>query len=97
MVNKFLNRHLTNVGSKSMVERRSRRTGRARWSQKREGDKEKDREERKRRTGGRAGWREGKQGRMKETERKQGGRAGGLDSPPLGLISFCILCCVPAK
>lgn len=39
---------------------------------------------------------ESKQECKRQKESREGGRAV-LDSPPLGLISFCILCCVPAK
>lgn len=36
-------------------------------------------------------------GNKQEYKRQGGGGSAALDSPPLGLISFCILCCVPAE
>lgn len=45
---------------------------------------------------GRGNKREYKRQREGKGRRKEVGSAA-LDSPPLGLISFCILCCVPAE
>lgn len=52
-------------------------------------------EKRKRRAGGRTGWRE-RNKRKEERDLKTEREKVVLDSPPLDLISFCILCCVPA-
>lgn len=78
-----------------MVERRSCGSGRAAQSEGRDGEgKRKTKEDR---------WMEGKESKRqtrREGRRKEGGRVVLLllllDSPPLGLISFCILCCEPA-
>lgn len=53
-------------------------------------EKETRTEAKRRRTGVR--WSGKKQMKMYEAERTEGGAL--LDSPPLGLIFFCILCCV---
>lgn len=91
IANKILNRHLTDVGSKSMVDRRSCGSGRAAQHEGRDGEgKRKTKEDR---------WMEGKESKRqkrREGGKKEGGRVVLLDSPPLGLISFCILCCEPA-
>lgn len=76
IANKILNRHLTDVGSKSMVERRSRGSGRVVQSEERKRDKERERERQKRGKGGQVAEEDGGKrasARKQEAERRKEG------------------------